>query len=148
MSKRLLLLCAGVAIVVMGGCPFQVIYPQALQTTSQDFEIDGTKIKITVTFSGAVDMNSLVARTNVILVTEKDTNADVTIAPGSVAASIIITSVDDIGDLLTFDSDGFFSLRLLGSGASPIRSSDGETLDGDGNGTAGGNYETGFVILG
>jgi hypothetical protein len=132
----------------MGGCPFQVVFPTALQTTSQDFQLTGDKIVITVVFSKAVDLSSLVAGTNVILVTEVDTNANITIAAGTTTADIVITSVDDYGDLLDFNPDGFFSLRLLGSGTSPIMSSDGDTLDGDGDGTDGGDYLTGFVVIG
>jgi hypothetical protein len=135
-------------LCITGGCPFQVISPTALQTTSQDYQIVGDKIQITVVFSDAVDMSSLVAGTNVILVTEQDANADITIAAGTTVADIVITSVDDYDDLLIFDSDGFFSLQLLGSGTSPIMSTGGRTLDGDGDGTGGGDYETGFVLIG
>jgi hypothetical protein len=146
--KSLLAFCAGISAIMMAGCTFQVLFPVAMQTSSQDFEIDGSKIKIRVTFTRAVDMSSLVAGTNVILVTEQDANADINITSGSTAADIVITSVADNGDLLTFDPDGFFTLRLVGSGASPIQSSDGEALDGDSDGSAGGDYETTFVLIG
>ncbi len=152
MTKRtnsiLVLACAALALTALGGCPFQVVFPTAMQTTSQDFQLVGGKIQINVAFSGTVSMSSLVAGTNVILVTENDANANITIAAGATAADIVITSVDDAGDLLNYDPDGFFSLRLLGSGTSPITNTSGEALDGDGNGSAGGNYETGFVIIG
>lgn len=148
MSKRLVVLCACVSLGILGGCPFAVVFPKALQTTSQNFEIDGGKLKITVAFSGAVDMSSLVAGTNVILVTEKDANASINITSGTTTADIVITSVADYGDLLTFDPDGFFSLKLLGSGTSPIKNTSAESLDGDGNGAAGGDYETTFVLIG
>jgi hypothetical protein len=144
----LLVVCAGLSLGVMGGCPFQVAFPTALQTTSQDYQISGDKIQINVAFTKAVDMSSLVAGTNVILVTETDTNADINITAGATTADIVITSVADYGDLLIFDTDGFFTLRLLGSGTSPIMSTGGETLDGDGDGVAGGDYETGFVLIG
>ncbi len=147
-SRMLLVVCAGLSLCVMGGCPFQVAFPTALQTSSQDYQISGGKIQINVAFTDAVDMSSLVAGTNVILVTEQDANADITIAAGATAVDIVITSVADNGDLLIFDPDGFFTLRLLGSGASPIMSTAGETLDGDGDGLDGGNYETRFVLIG
>lgn len=147
-SRIMLAVCTGLALCVMGGCPFQVVFPTALQTTSQDFTISGGKLQINVAFSSAVDMSSLVAGTNVILATEKDANASITIAAGTTAADIVITSVDDTGDLLNFDPDGFFTLRLLGSGTTPIKSTGGDTLDGDGDGTAGGDYETTFVLIG
>ncbi|MFQ5806043.1 MAG: hypothetical protein ACE5I3_06305 [Phycisphaerae bacterium] len=147
-SKALLVTCATLALCVMAGCPFRVIFPTAMQTTSQDYEIDNSKIKITVVFNKAVDMSSLVAGTNVILVTEKDANADINITAGTTPADVVITSVDDYGDLLTFDPDGFFTLRLRGSGANPIESSDGDILDGDGDGAAGGDYQTSFALIG
>lgn len=149
-SRSLIGLCAGVVLLLIGGCPytFTVLYPTAMQTTSQDFQLDNGKIVIRVTFSKPVDMSSLIAGTNVILVTETDPNANITITAGTTAADILITTVDDASDLLNFDPDGFFTLRLLGSGANPIKSSTGEVLDGDGDGTAGGNYETTFVLIG
>ena len=150
-NRMWIVLCAGISLCLMVGCPFQVVSPQAMQTTSQDWELAGEKIRITVTFNKDVDRSSLVERTNVILVTERDLNASITIDPpvGSLPTNqITITSVHDASDLLIYDTDGFFSLRLLGSGANPIRSMEGDILDGDGNGTAGGEYETGFVHVG
>ena len=135
------------------GCPgefgFVVTLPVANQVDSQDFEIlaDG-RLRIRVWFTEAVDMDSLVAGTNVILDTEDVTNADITIAPGATAWSIVITSVDEAGDLLTYDPDGFFTLNLLGSGDNPILNTEGSALDGDYDGTPGGDYETGFVLIG
>ncbi len=142
------ILCSAIALCVLGGCPFVVVYPAAMQTTSQDFELDNGRIRITVVFSKAVDMSSLIAGTNVILDAEKDHNANLTITAGSDSRTIVITTVDTTGDLLTFDPDGFFTLMLLGSGDNPIRSTDGDILDGDGDGTAGGDYETTFVLIG
>jgi hypothetical protein len=135
----------------MAGCPFQVVSPQAMQTTSHEWQLVDGKIRITVTFNRNVDRSSLVEQTNVILVTERDLNASISIDPpvGSPPTNqITITSDDDASDLLIYDMDGFFSLRLLGSGSNPIRSIEGDILDGDGNGTAGGDYETGFVHVG
>ncbi len=141
---------AGLATCLLGGCPttFQVTFPTALQTTSQDFDLANGKIRIRVVFNKAVDMSSLDPGNNVILVAETTNNADITITAGSTGADIIITTVDDASSLLTYDPDGFFSLKLLGSGSNPIKSADGDVLDGDEDGTAGGDYETGFVVIG
>ncbi len=140
----------GLSACVLGGCPttFQVTFPTALQTTSQDFDLANGKIRIRVVFNKPVDMSTLDAGNNVILVAETTNNADITITAGSTGTDIIITTVDDASDLLVYDPDGFFSLELLGTGDNPIKSTDGDVLDGDGDGTAGGDYQTGFAVIG
>lgn len=141
--------CVGIALVATAGCTFTVTFPAAMQTTSQDFAINGSdQLVITVRFSADVNMNSLSAGVNVILDTELDNNAAITITPGATGNEIIITSVDVYGDLLEFNPDGFFTLYLHGSGANPIRDTEGNALDGDADGTAGGTYETTFVLIG
>lgn len=145
-SRMLLALCAVGSLSIMGGCSFLVLFPLPLQTSSEDFEVSDDKLKITVTFSDEVNLDSLLPRINVILVTELDANADITIAPGTTAFDIVITSVDDYDDLLTLDPDGVFTLRLLGSDPHSVTNTAGEILDGDADGYAGGNYETTFVL--
>jgi hypothetical protein len=147
-SKRLLALGVGLALAAVSGCPFVVVFPEALQTSSQDFDLVDNKVEIRVAFNRAVDMSSLIAGTNVILEMETDANADITIDPGETTRDIVITSVDDAGDLCVYNPDCFFTLHLRGSGANPIRDADGEALDGDRDGSAGGDYETTFVIIG
>lgn len=144
-----LLLAAVLAVMTTLGCngTFKVTFPAAGQTSSQDFSVPGDKLEIRVRFSESVDFSSLVARQNVILETELDSNADITISSVN-SSEIRITSVLDAGDLLEFDADGFFSLRLVGDGASPVQSAGGEALDGDANGSAGGVYTTQFVLIG
>jgi len=142
------LLVAFVALLATG-CVFTVTYPAAMQTTSQDFSIDAmNRIVITVKFSEDIDMSSLVPQTNVVLVTEQDANAPITITAGSSADEIVITSVDPVGALLIFDADGFFTLRIESTALNIVRSASGGFLDGNGDGNAGGAYETTFVLLG
>ena len=127
---------------------FQVTFPAAGQTTSQDFSIPGGKLQIRVQFNDPVDMASIVRGTNVILHTEKVANATITVVAGATANEIVVTSVQDYGDLLIFDPDGFFDLTIIGSGARPVRNTAGDALDGDADGVAGGDWNTGFVLLG
>lgn len=154
-GKMAMVMCAVVAAVVVAGCPwtfpFQVTFPAAEQSGSQDFGIggsNGNKLVITVQFTRAVDMDSLIPGTNVVLDTEQDNNADITIAAGSNSREIVITSVADYTDLLVFDPDGYFALHMRGSGDNPVRSATGDILDGDNDGEAGGDYWTNFVIIG
>jgi len=145
--------CIAVAALAIG-CPlalttFRVVYP----VTSQDFQIDASnRLVMTVRFSEDVDLTSLVAGTNVILDTENVTNASITIAAGTNAREIIVTSVDAYDNtgapLLTFDPDGFFTLRLLGDGASPVLDTTGVALDGDKDGNPGGDFSHQYVLLG
>lgn len=138
-----------VLTLITCGCgAFRVLFPFPMQTSSQDFEIVGNRIQISVLFNKPPNLSSLVSQTNVILETEQQFNAPVTITAGGPADEIIITSVDEVGNLCDFDSDCSFCLRLLGSGSNPIRSSDGESLDGDSDGSPGGEYETCFVLIG
>jgi hypothetical protein len=140
-AKRFRMLGAlAVGLLVLGGCGFRVVFPVAMQVDSQDFELTtDDKIQITVRFSAAVDMTTLEAATNVILETERDTNADIIITAGADATTIVITTVADYPLLCDFDPDCFFSLRLLGTTDPAIRDTEGNALT---------NYETGFVILG
>jgi hypothetical protein len=134
----------------MFGCArFQVVSPEPAQVDSQQYRVnDDDQIEITVTFNRAVDPDILKPGVNVILETEEDENAEIGITPGLTSSQVIITSEEPYMDLLVFDPDGFFSLRLLGSGDNPIRSAKGMLLDGDKDGRPGGVYSTTFIFPG
>lgn len=155
MSKyRVLLatLLCGLVLTLSVGCPvstlLRVTFPTAGQTTSQDFSIDSAdRIEITVNFNKAVDFSSIMPQTNVILVTENFSNTPITVSQVS-STQIVVRSVDTAATLLNFDPDGFFSLEISGAGANAVRDTGGIALDGDGDGIAGGTYQTGFVLIG
>jgi hypothetical protein len=141
--------CLTAGVAVMAGCPFQVKTPDLAQTSSQEYEVnEDNQIEILVTFNAAIDRTTLVPGVNVILETELDPNADIDITAGPTPRTIVITSEAPIDELLEFDPDGFFSLKLLGSGDAPIRSVRGTILDGDKDGKAGGDYTTRFASIG
>jgi hypothetical protein len=103
---------------------------------------------MTVRFNKSVDMASLIAQTNVIVDAEDEANTPITITAGATPSEIVITTTKTVGDLLTFDSDGFFELRLQGSGANPVESVSGQALDGDGDGNPGGEFTHQYVLIG
>ncbi len=106
-------------------------------------------IQITVRFSDAVDMTSLIAQTNVVLETTENSNAPITITAGATTDEIVITSQDTVFNLTRVQTDleAIFSLTLRGSGSNPITSSGSVTLDGDDDGTAGGDFEADFIVF-
>lgn len=139
----------GLILAVTAGCVFVVLSPEPMLTNSQDFELTGNnQVRIVVVFSRNVDLSSVMPQENVIVDTETDSNVEISVVAGANANEIIITTVSPIGDICSFDPDCSFSLMLIGSGGSPIMDTSGMTLDGDGDGNPGGNYETGFLVLG
>jgi hypothetical protein len=138
-----------IALVVLAGCgAFRVLFPPAMQTSSQDFIVtDDNRIQITVQFNKAVDLASM-AIPQVLVQFENALVADIVVTGGDVAAEAIITTVEEVGQLCTFNPDCSFKLFMFGSAANPVMSTSGEALDGDSDGAPGGTYETGFVIIG
>ncbi|HEX5654018.1 MAG TPA: hypothetical protein VFX58_13145 [Chitinophagaceae bacterium] len=131
-------------------CTFRVVSPKAFQSSSQDFDASDGFITITVTFNEDVDKNTVVIGKTFILVTEKVPNAPGAFIPTPDPRKLIFKTTSKVSDLLTFDPDGFFSLKMIGSdtGDGAIKTVNGRHLDGDGNNTNGGDYSTSFVIVG
>ncbi|MCO5191144.1 MAG: hypothetical protein M9928_03085 [Anaerolineae bacterium] len=130
--------------------PFQVVSPEPFQNSSQDFAItDDGKLEIVVTFTKDIDLSSFVVGKTVVLETEKDSNAGGTLTAVGTDGVKFTTSAE-YGDLLVFDPDGFFTLHLIGTdtGDGTILSTGGAALDGDEDGSSGGDYQTTFVIVG
>lgn len=135
--------------LVLSGCGnFRVLLPPAMQVGSQDFVVtDDNRVRITVQFNKAVDLSSL-AIPQAFIEFEGNVVADIVVVAGDVAAEAHIETVLDVGQLCTFNPDCSFTLFLHGSAANPVMSTSGEALDGDSDGTSGGTYETGFIIIG
>jgi hypothetical protein len=151
--SRSLVVALSLSLLLLAACSpsFHVTSPQAGQTSSQEFSVDKTTgiITINVTFTQDVDLSTVQPRVNVQLVMETDANAPFSAAlqPGD-AKVLVITSDGSAGDLCNFDPDCHFSLKILGSGSSPVKSASGTALDGDANGSAGGDYSTSFTLIG
>ena len=127
--------------VLMTGCPPATYLEVSFPGTSQDFQVnDSNQLVLTIRFSEDIAFDSLIAGSNVILNTEDVTNASITIAVGATANEIVITSDGTVGDLLTFDPDGFFSIVLKATGGNPVESVDGHVLAGD--------YMHNYVLIG
>ena len=147
-----LLVALGLTVVFSTGCPlttFYVTYP----TNSQHFTVNASdQLVMIVRFSRDVDFGSLVPGSNVVLNTDTTSNATVTIAVGSAANEIIVTSVDTVANLLQLQPNGRFVLNLIYSnvphGVPAITDTDGHALDGDKDDVDGGNWWNEYFLLG
>ncbi|MFA5974437.1 MAG: hypothetical protein WC780_18955 [Lentimicrobiaceae bacterium] len=147
---KTVLLTLGVALLCFScSTTLKVVSPKANQTSSQEFALDGGHIKITVTFNKDVDPSTVVVGKTFILQTEKDPNAT-----GSLnwpnGKTVIFLTTKTTSDLLDYNPDGSFSLKLIGSdtGNGAIKDKGGKHLDGDSDGADGGDYKTSFVNIG
>lgn len=127
-------------------------YPPAGQTVSSDLQLDSNgAITIRVTFSDPFDDSSVNPTVNVQLIGEKTTTPhalSTALDPSNAKVMVITTPAGTEGDLCIFDPDCFFTLKILGDGSSPVKSSSGTVLDGNRSGSPGGTYSTRFVIIG
>ena len=154
--RNLLLLVVLTCVGIIGGCrpsTFFVMTPQPMQTGSQDFECeDGPaclgKIIITIEFTKDLDKTSILAGFNVtVILDEEGTPLTFTFALDGAPDELVLTLDQTRTEFCTIVGGCHFTLRLLGSGTSPIRDTDGIALDGDVDGEEGGDYETTFLIL-
>lgn len=124
---------------VPGAGALQVIYP----VTSQDFQVPGGKLKITVRFNKDVNKATVQARSSFRVQTEKDPNA-----MGMIQwlnnRELTWTSTKSTGDLCSFNPDCGFTLTIMDT----VTSSSGDKLDGNKDGQAGGNFTHNFTIIG
>lgn len=138
-------------VLLSASCTFKVVSPKALQTSSSDYTLDNNDhISIEIVFNHVVDQNTVVVGKTLILETEKKPNAGGTLSWSADGKTATFVSADSADDLLIFDSDGFFTLHLIGTdtGDGVIKDQPGKVLDGDADGTDGGDYKTTFVLVG
>jgi len=143
-------LCVSSFFLLTLGCGLQarslrVLLPQPMQTASTEFSLDNNRVRIVVTFNRPVALNSLLPRQNVLLQTPQNADADTTIQAGPTPLEAVITSVDDASVLFPAGTSAF-TLRLLGSGATPITATTGLGLDQDPTTAAIDDYQTMFTI--
>lgn len=130
--------------------PLNVVFPKANQVTSQDFSIQDTHLIIKVIFDQPVDQSSVIVGKTFVVETEKDPNAAGTLTWTADSKTVTYRSTKNYFDLLIFDSDGAFTLKLIGTdtGKGAIKSIGGAFLDGDNDMSSGGNYSTSFNLIG
>ena len=121
----------------------QALSPPAFQLNSQFNKTADEKLRITVVFNKAVDTTTLIPQHNLILDTERDHNASVTLGWDPTNTRAIITTVKNHTALCNYDPDCFFRLTLDGTSPEAISAEDGSLLN-EGNR----DYWTGFTIVG
>jgi hypothetical protein len=142
-------LLIALALLATGcGGAFQVSAPEANQVSSQEFSVVGDKYEIEIVFTKDVDLASISPQVNARFTFPLDSNAPMTVGAGSDSKTAVFTTVGTVGEVCEFTPDCGFSVTLQGSGSAPIKSSDGDALDGDNDGSAGGDYTTAFVHVG
>lgn len=106
-------------------------------------------IVIQVVFNAAVDRSTVIAGRTVFLKTTKDPNAAFNIAWND-DRRFTLTTIKVSEDLLFPHPDDGFTLTLIGTdaGQGVIRDTSGKALDGDYNGTPGGDYKIVFTLIG
>jgi len=142
--------------VCVGNCTpvdcnnFNITFPPANQNFSQDFSINGSnQVIINITFNTAVNPATVVSGSTLIVQSGGTTVPGTISWNGSNTVATFITNADFFSFCI-FSPDCFMNLQLIGTNAGngTIEDANGCTLDGDGNGTQGGNYSTTFGILG
>ena len=131
-----------------------------LEPTPAETDVPGAdyniKVSLTIEFSDEVDLASLVAPGNV--------NLDLKgIRDGRTALSIPGTfrALPDLKTAFFISDENFdevmrpragetieYTIEIVGSGSSPVTSAAGEALDGDEDGSAGGDYTETFEVFG
>jgi len=149
-SKIMLVLFLAITFLSASCTTLKVVFPKALQTSSQDFSTADGHITIKVTFNRAVNQSTVVVGKTFVLVTEKDPNSSGSLAWSVDGKTVTFRTTKTKNDLLIFDPDGRFTLKLIGSdtGNGAIKDLGGKHLDGDSNNADGGDYSTSFILIG
>ena len=158
---------AVVALVVLaagcgggsGSSGFQVV-DIFLEPTPAETDVPGAdyniKVSFTIEFSDDVDVASLQAPGSVNLDLKGTRDGRTTIdVPGTFRA------LPDLKTAFFISDENFdevmrpragetiaYTIEIVGTGSSPVTSAAGEALDGDGDGSAGGDYTETFEIVG
>lgn len=133
------------------GCnDFEVSSPNANASFSQEFSINASnQMVINVIFNEPVNTATVTLESTFIF-TSGGTNIPGNITWNGSNTIATFTSSTTYGNFCAFTPDCFMQLQLIGTdnGNGAIENSNGCNLDGDNNGTQGGNYTTTFGILG
>ena len=139
----------------VGGQVFQVTKPTTDAVGASDFEFDDPNfqghIVVTVRFNRAADPGSVVVGKTQLFDTPGDHNAGGTLQWNG-DQEFKFTTTKNRTDLLKGGggTDVGFTLTLTGTdkGSGVIKAKDGTVLDGDKDGTAGGDYKRFFLLPG
>lgn len=154
--KRPFKLCRSaiaVAICVLYGCSFQISSPKPIDPTdtTNGPQVDATgHYAITVTFTEAVDRNTVIPGKTLFLDTDNKKNAPVTLNWSTDSRTLVLTTVDMANELVTLDPDGGVSLRVIGTdtGKGVVKTTSGRILDGDYDKQPGGDYYKLYIHVG
>lgn len=107
-------------------------------------------IVIEVTFNRGVDRSTVIVGKTLVLKTQQDPHAHVSLTWSENATSLSLRTTKVVEDLLKFDPDGHFTLTLIGTdtGEGAVTDRNGHPLDGESDGVDGGDYQTSFTLVG
>jgi hypothetical protein len=135
--------------------PITVIYPAPYPAGMFDYEgTFGSPLRLTVEFSWAVDVASVIPQKTLFLRTSKITNAPGTVVGVATSqggfSAILFTTTNLMDDLLRPRPDDAFTLTLIGTdhGGGAIVDERGWPMDGDADGVPGGDFTTTFTVIG
>jgi hypothetical protein len=131
--------------------PFVVVSPDQsdYNPAGGTFTTDGANhLVISVTFNRPVDLNSIVPAATIYF--EGDAISHGTVVFSNANKTITFTTTDEVTDFATISGSWYFDFLLIGTdtGGGAVTDSNGMVLDGDEDGTAGGNYELNLYIIG
>jgi len=110
------------------------------------------RLVITITFNEPVKQSSVVVGKTLIVSGQADNNAAGTLAWSPDGKTVTFTSTKTLDQLISPRSttDAFFTLTIIGtdSGQGAVTDASGNRLDGDYDGTAGGDYKMSFTLIG
>jgi hypothetical protein len=140
-----------VSVIGTPNTRFRVEDPELASANSQDFSIEsGTnKVIVEVTLNRAVDPATVVPGETIYIL------YGTSVVSGTVAYSnndktITFTTTEAVAEWCNFTPDCLFKFVLVGNdaGQGVIKDTGDMTIDGDDDGTIGGNYEINLILLG
>jgi hypothetical protein len=133
----------------------QVLTPQPTNPTDQvnGYTITApplNQLSFKVTFNNPVAMASVVPGQTLRLTTSKDPNAGGSLSWSPDRKVLTFTTTKGVDDLLFQNPDASFCLTLVGTdaGQGVVKDDTGKALDGDLNGTSGGDWKMCFTRIG
>jgi len=108
------------------------------------------RLQVKIQFNQPVNRSTLVLGKTFILTTENHDTVRGSLYWSADSRSVTFRSAMSLKQLFTFDPDGHFYLKIIGTdtGNGAVKDRAGEFLDGDGDDVQGGNYDETLVITG
>lgn len=138
------------ALMLAACSTFRVVSKPTLQSPSGHSMDPGDRMQVKVQFNQPVKRSTLVLGKTFILTTENHDTVRGSLYWSDDSRSVTFRSAMTLKQLFTFDPDGHFNLRIIGTdtGQGAVRDRAGEYLDGDNDDEPGGNYDETLVITG